>query len=564
MKAIQKGDKALARDLLTRLIKTEPQNSEYWLWLSTVVDTTKERTYCLQEVIRRDPNNLTARQGLILMGVSVPSDQVEGNIPSPKRNWRTLWMDRLAPQKTPLTKRLILPISGGVLALALIIFGVVSLINNQQGTAMMAAATLRPSATYINQGPMVPTGEISQPTSTPLWLNMDATYTPTPRYVATPHPRAESYLAGERALERGEWDKAIDYFRQVISVEPDAADVYYQIGEIYRQQGKFTEALKELNQAIKINPYFAPAYLSRARTNFERDPKSNIEDDLRNATALDRNYGEAYIELAAYYVHNKNAVAALDLLNTAESLLPDSPLIPLYRAEAYLEMDQAELALTNAEKAYSMDVVNLFIYRAMGFALQDLGRYNESQSYLEIYTVYDPTDAEALYRLGLVYAMNEDFTGAVDLFDKSLEIDKLMGDAYFARANARLEIKDGKGALSDYNSYLVFKPNSFAAMLGVGRSYLLLGDTGEAYRRIESSSKYAKSDEEYAQLYYYRATVLDLLGFPDAAMKDWNALLKLPVSAIPTDWIEYAEKRIEANLPPASATLATMTPTVNP
>lgn len=88
MKAIQKGDKTLARDLLTRLIKAEPQNSDYWLWLSTVVESVKERTYCLQEVIRRDPKNMTARQGLILMGVSVPSDQAIENIPSPDATGR--------------------------------------------------------------------------------------------------------------------------------------------------------------------------------------------------------------------------------------------------------------------------------------------------------------------------------------------------------------------------------------------------------------------------------------------------------------------------------------------
>ncbi len=72
-----------------------------------------------------------------------------------------------------------------------------------------------------------------------------------------------------------------------------------------------------------------------------------------------------------------------------------------------------------------MDVVNLDIYRAIGFALQDLGRYGESQSYLEIYTIYAPTDPEALYRLGMDYSINKDYAGAIDLYTKSLELDPL-------------------------------------------------------------------------------------------------------------------------------------------
>jgi len=564
MKAIQKGDKTLARDLLTRLIKAEPQNSDYWLWLSTVVDTVKERTYCLQEVIRRDPKNMTARQGLILMGVPTPSDQAIENIPTPKRNWQTLWLDRLAPQKTPLSRRLILPIAGGVLALFLIVGGAIGFFNKRQNPQVIPVTTLRSTATYTGPGTFSSTSDISQPTPTPLWLNMDATYTPTPLYVATPHPRTESYRAGIRAFESGEWDKAIEYFRQVLAAEPEAADIYYLIGDIYRQQGKYTEALKELNQAIKINPDFAPAYLSRARTNSAKNPQSNIEMDLMRATTLDPNFGEAYIDMAAYYLSKNDQVAALDALNTAEFTLPNSPLIPLYRSDAYLGMDQPELALANAEKAYSMDVVNLHIYRAMGFALQDLGRYADSQSYLEIYTVYDPTDSEALYRLGMAYYLNKDYTGAVDLFSKALELDPLMDDAYFQRGSIYLVLSDGKNALADFNKYLEFKPESFAAILGTGQAYLLMGDNGEAYRQIEASSKWAKTDEELAQLYYYRATVLELIGFPDAAQKDWKALLKLQQSVVPPEWWQIALEKTGSSLPTASTSKTTVTPIVNP
>jgi tetratricopeptide (TPR) repeat protein len=561
IKAIQKGDKTLARDLLTRLIKTEPQNSDYWLHLSTVVDSVKERTYCLQEVIRRDPKNLTARQGLILMGAPVEADQSIENIPSPRRNWNALWLDRLTPQKTKLSTRLVFPILGGLLALALIVFGVVSLVNKRPdtNTIVLSVITPKPTSTYSGLG-TGGTSEISQPTPTPLWLNMAATYTPTPMYVATPHPRTESYGAGFRSFNEGEWDKAIEYLRQALSTEPEAVDIYYLIGEIYRRQGKYTEALKELNQAIKVNPEFAPPYLSRARTNLAKDPKSDVEADLLRATTLDTGYGDAYIELAVLYMKQNNSVAALEALNTAELSLPDSPLIPLHRAEAYLEMDQPQLALDNAEKAYSMDVVNLDIYRAMGFALQDLGRYSDSQSYLEIYTVYKPTDGEALYRLGIVYQMNKDNTGALDLFTKALELDPFLDDAYIRRATINLEKSDGKQALVDFSKYLEFKPNSFVASLGMGRAYLVMNNTGEAYRQIEKSSKYAKTDDELAQLYYYRATVLDMLGYPDAALKDWKALLALPKASVSADWWQAAEERIASGLPTASASVETVTP----
>ncbi len=80
-----------------------------------------------------------------------------------------------------------------------------------------------------------------------------------------------------------------------------------------------------------------------------------------------------------------------------------------------------------------------------------------------------------------------------------------------------------------------------------------MGDNGEAYRQIEKSSQYAKTDEEYAHLYYYRATVLDLLGYPDAALKDWKAMVNLPEAAVPAEWRQYAEERIAGSLPTAAS-----------
>jgi hypothetical protein len=70
--AIKVYDRKKARDILTRLIKVDPRNVKYWLWLSTVVETSKEITYCLQEVIKNDPDNAIAKRGLIFFGIKKP------------------------------------------------------------------------------------------------------------------------------------------------------------------------------------------------------------------------------------------------------------------------------------------------------------------------------------------------------------------------------------------------------------------------------------------------------------------------------------------------------------
>ena len=87
--AIQNGEKSRARDLLTRLIKTNPNNSAYWLWMSAVVESSRELTFCLKETLKRDPQNVTARRGLILQGELPPDPSLAIPAQLQRRNWET-------------------------------------------------------------------------------------------------------------------------------------------------------------------------------------------------------------------------------------------------------------------------------------------------------------------------------------------------------------------------------------------------------------------------------------------------------------------------------------------
>jgi len=84
--AIHQGQRLRARDLLTRLLRSDQSNPEYWLWMSSVVETLKEQVFCLQNALRLDPDNQTARKGLILLGALPPEEQVTP-VPPARRKW---------------------------------------------------------------------------------------------------------------------------------------------------------------------------------------------------------------------------------------------------------------------------------------------------------------------------------------------------------------------------------------------------------------------------------------------------------------------------------------------
>src|SRR5262249_46330200 len=74
LQAIKDGHRQRGRDLLTRLIKVDQSKPEYWLWMSATVDSEKEQIYCLQNVLKLDPNSVPARRGLVVLGALRPEE----------------------------------------------------------------------------------------------------------------------------------------------------------------------------------------------------------------------------------------------------------------------------------------------------------------------------------------------------------------------------------------------------------------------------------------------------------------------------------------------------------
>ncbi len=233
IEALRQGDRVRARDLLTRLLKTDQNNATYWTWLSATVDTQKERLYCLQSAIRIDPQNAAAKRGLILLGALPPDETVP---PFPVNRPRT-WEDKLVIRKEPQEKkrgwanpviRVFMILGIAVLALGLFVGGYM-LFSKGAKPAALRTPTRRPTITITLTPSNTPVFRTATPTflgPTPLSFFLDKTYTSTPLYAVTQHPvlTRASFEAGLRSLAQHNYETARVQFQEVLRNEPNAAD----------------------------------------------------------------------------------------------------------------------------------------------------------------------------------------------------------------------------------------------------------------------------------------------------------------------------------------------------
>ena len=61
---------------------------------------------------------------------------------------------------------------------------------------------------------------------------------------------------------QGKLEEAIESYKKAISIKPDYAEAYLNMGTVFQDQGKLEEAIESYKKAISIKPDYAEAYLT--------------------------------------------------------------------------------------------------------------------------------------------------------------------------------------------------------------------------------------------------------------------------------------------------------------
>lgn len=575
--ALRRGDKARAKELLTLLLQTDQNNANYWVWLSAAVDAKKERIYCLQTAYKLDPENNTAKRGLILLGALAPDDSIQPFPMNRPRAWEEkLLLANEKPKERGLRvflrspgMRLATVMFLGVGLFAAVIFGFIlprqSNIQLTQTNTPGASPTFTATPTLFG-ATAIPTRILGG--STPLSAYLPQTYTPTPLYVNTPRSPAsiDQFRIAREAYENGDWDTFILNLELILPLEPDSADIYFYLGEGYRFKGEAANAIRYYNQAIDKNPDFAAPYLGLARARQLSNPNFDAEDLISEAIERDPFYGEAYLERARFFIRRNDINDALDDLEKAQEFLPGSSEVYLTYADAYIAEGDIERALNYAEEAYALDITNLSTYKLLSDLYIQIEDYPRALDALTLYTNYEIEDASGLAKLGLVYYRLGEYELAITVMNKAIDLNPFgVRDYYIYRGLSHVELGNAEQAVEDMLVAIDEAEQSYEARLGLARAYYLDNKFGSAFLQIEAAIDLAETEKQNAHAYYWLAKIQEGRGEISEAIEAWKALLKLDEDLMTPDMREEAEARIKVLIPPTrtpkgGASTATLKP----
>lgn len=574
VEALRAGNKSKARDLLTGLIKTDQNNVTYWVWLSAAMETAKERVYCLQTAIKLDPENATAKRGLILLG-ALPADETVQPFPV---NRPRAWEEKLllahekpkpkgwqAVKQSPVFRLGLVLVLIGLLAGG-VMYGV-SLQTSNQGppaTPTGPSPTFTASPTSIGAGPQA-TPTLGTPSGS-LAEMFGVQYTPTALYVATERsPLTSDFLLQfDRAFKAGNWEQAIFALQEIIKVEPTAMYAYYYLGESYRLNDQPSQAIDAYNEGLRVNQDYGPLYVGLARARLTVNPNDNVLPLLDSAIRLDPNFGEAYLVRGIVKLRDNDLPGAVTDFGEANTRLPNSPLVFHNLAQAQFRQGRTELALLAAQNARQLDVTLVENYLLLGQIHAANGDSDAALEVLDIYLSQRPEDVSALLLVGRLQFDGGEYEQTIATMNRILSLERTRREAILYRFLSNVELGDGPAANEDLRSVENLYRDSFEANLGILRTHYLSERYGSAEQAVARTEALAESDEQKALLYYWAGLTFEQRNNDREAAKYWQLLLDLPEEVVDEDVRAEAEEHLSALQTPTPTPRVTATRTPTP
>jgi len=576
--ALEQGDRFQARDQLASLLKDDQENIEYWLLMSTVVESNKERIYCLNKVLELDHRNEEARLGLILFG-AVDRRGVRP-VEIRKKDWTRELPDIRKKEKSKKQEKRsrynykqLIPLGVGSFIILLIV--VFSGILPGTRSIFSPRLTITPMTwtPSVDPNSSILTGTPNPILQIPIGQVLNETYTPTPAYVLTPHPGYGTYQSAIDAYRKGDFETMLTYMLQTEG-QLETADIVFLTGEALRNLGRYTEALEKYNRALFLDPAFAPAYYGRALITKLMDPAYDIKGDLDQTLILDPTFGEVYLARAKYYLEQRSYQLAYEDASQAILFLPESPLAHYYRAEALLELKDYPEAEKAIMSALLYDINHVPSYLVYGRVSLETGKPLQALDLLVRYEPYDPQKTWVFYySLGkAVYLSGNELNDALDLLDQAESMGGDVVDLYQTRAQINVELGQFEKAVDDAFKARNSDREDFEATLFLGKVLFENQQYTLSLVYLNIASELTRDEKDQAQVYYWRALAYEEVGSFDESVADWRSLISLPLAYVPDEW-EYiaAEKLLPTATPsstytftPTMTSTATYTATITP
>lgn len=289
----------------------------------------------------------------------------------------------------------------------------------------------------------------------------------------------------QAAMDRKDYQAAIEPLNKFVSEKPDIAYTHFQLGYAYTGLEKWPEAQSEYQRAIELDPKLAAAHLNLGLLLLDRDSRAAVEPLCKAVELLPAESRPRTLLGMALERSGKLSQAA-EAYEGAERLNPRDFETEFAFGRTLLHLEQA----AEAEKKFraALDLKSDSPPARLGLANSLFLQHKpEAAGEFEAYLKQHPEDIESRRHLARMYYEKEEYPQALAELDRAETSGAPALESLKLRADIAIAQKNLDAAIAALQKALPLAPRDASLHAGLGRIYLEKHDLPSAERELRAS-----------------------------------------------------------------------------
>jgi tetratricopeptide (TPR) repeat protein len=312
------------------------------------------------------------------------------------------------------------------------------------------------------------------------------------------------------SLDKGDINAAINYFTQVITINPLDSFAYLDRGMAYERCSRYCDAIADFSRAIQIDSTNVDHYFLRAIVYDKIGNDDLALKDYDKTIETEPDNSDAHYYKGRISIRQGNYSRSLQELDLAIKFISDNAKAYSSRGWAKMQLGDTVGAVKDLDTAIAIDSSCLEAYYYRAWMLSEMLLFEKAQrDYLKIMQLNPDNE---YFQTPTITHKSKTYAIALASYVKENQ------EVYYSAGLLGIYFQDYKTAIGYLSAEIVRQP------LNAGLHYFkgyAFSKTGDSLNALGCYNRAISLDPEKAAYYYARGTLLDRLGEKEKAASDF-------------------------------------------
>jgi tetratricopeptide (TPR) repeat protein len=327
-------------------------------------------------------------------------------------------------------------------------------------------------------------------------------------------PAALQHLqAGVEADKQGRLDAAITEFHQATELDPNMAEGFADLGEVYMEKHDYGAAIPPLKRAVELSPELLPAHRllgyallsqgyaeesiphlqqahEQAALGIAQIEAGKLQEAVANLqSALDKRPNDPDL---LYYLGRASGLLSKQAIDTLLDAYPNSARAHQALAENYFVLRQMPQAEREYRAALRLQPDLPGVHLELGEVYAGASQWDKAEAEFRVESKLQPGNAEAAYRLGNALLQEGKAVEARIELERADRLQPQMPETLYSLGKAAALAGDAASAEKSWTKLLSIENDSALAAqahFGLAGLYRKQGKTAQAAHELEEFQK---------------------------------------------------------------------------